>query len=215
VRSILVVNPKGGAGKTTVATNLAGALAGSQNGVLLWDLDRQRSALTWLAMRPAHLPRIVRLDRREDQPGRVQSSPDWLVIDSPAGLHGKNLSHALKHAEKVLVPVQPSVFDMAATSAFLQILMEEKTVRRSRARVGVLGVRVDPRTKAAATLEAFLGQFDLPVLAYLRDSQIYANAAFNGLTIFDLAPSLAAREQEHWQPVLEWVRRDPVGQDSL
>jgi len=211
VRSILVVNPKGGAGKTTVATNLAGALAGAQSEVLLWDLDRQQSALTWLAMRPAHLPRIVRLDRREDEPGRIQSKPHWLVIDSPAGLHGKSLSHALKHAEKVLVPVQPSVFDMAATSAFLQILMEEKVVRRSKAFVGVLGVRVDPRTKAAATLEAFLGQFDLPVLTYLRDSQLYANAVFNGLTIFDLAPSLAAREQEHWQPVLEWVRRDAGG----
>ena len=64
--------------------------------------------------------------------------------------------------------------------------MEEKTVRRNKAFVGVLGVRVDPRTRAAATLEAFLGQFDLPVLAYLRDSQIYPNAAFNGLSIFDL-----------------------------
>jgi chromosome partitioning protein len=207
VRSILVVNPKGGAGKTTVATNLAGALAGSRDDVLLWDLDRQRSALTWLAMRPAHLPRVVRLDRREDDPGRIPPEHSWLVIDSPAGLHGKNLSHALKHAEKVLVPVQPSMFDMAATSAFLQILMEEKAVRKSKAFVGVLGVRVDPRTKAAATLEAFLGQCDLPILTYLRDSQIYPNAAFNGLTIFDLAPSLAAREQEHWQPVLAWVRR--------
>jgi chromosome partitioning protein len=206
VHSILVVNPKGGSGKTTVATNLAGALAGLQDQVLLWDLDRQQSALTWLAMRPAHLPRIVRLDRREDDPTRLDRKRNWLIIDSPAGLHGKGLSHALKYAEKVVVPVQPSVFDMAATSAFLQVLMEEKTVRRNRTFVGVLGVRVDPRTRAAATLEAFLGQFDLPVLAYLRDSQIYPNAAFNGLSIFDLAPSLAAREQEHWQSVLGWVR---------
>lgn len=211
MRSILVVNPKGGSGKTTVATNLAGALASLENDVLLWDLDRQQSALTWLAMRPSHVPRIVRLDRREDEPGRIDRKRAWLVIDSPAGLHGKSLSHTLKHAEKVLVPVQPSVFDMAATSAFLQSLLEEKTVRRHQAFVGVLGVRVDPRTKAAATLEAFLGQFDLPVLGYLRDSQIYPNAAFNGLSIFDLAPSLAAREQEHWQPVLEWVRADAGG----
>lgn len=211
MRSILVVNPKGGSGKTTVATNLAGALAGLQDEVLLWDLDRQKSALTWLSMRPAHVPRIVRLDRREEDSRRIDAKHNWLVIDSPAGLHGKGLSQTLKHAEKVVVPVQPSVFDMAATSAFLQILMEEKTVRRSRASVGVLGVRVDPRTRAAATLEAFLGQFDLPVLAYLRDSQIYPNAAFNGLSIFDLAPSLAAREQEHWQPILEWLRVDGDG----
>jgi chromosome partitioning protein len=208
VRSILVVNPKGGSGKTTVATNLAGALAGWEDEVMLWDLDRQQSALTWLSMRPAHLPRIVRLDRREDDPGRINSKRNWLVIDSPAGLHGKGLSHTLRHADKVVVPVQPSVFDMAATSAFLQILMEEKAVRRSKAVVGVVGVRVDPRTRAAATLEAFLQQFDLPVLAYLRDSQIYPNAAFNGMSIFDLAPHVAAREQEHWQPIVDWLRLD-------
>ena len=84
MHSILVVNPKGGSGKTTVATNLAGALAGLQDEVLLWDLDRQQSALTWLAMRPSHLPRIVRLDRREDDPSRINPKRNWLVIDSPA-----------------------------------------------------------------------------------------------------------------------------------
>ena len=208
MRSILVVNPKGGSGKTTVATNLAGALAVQDDAVLLWDLDRQQSALSWLSMRPSHLPRIVRLDRREDEPGRINSKRNWLVIDSPAGLHGKSLSHTLKHADKVVVPVQPSVFDMAATSAFLQVLAEEKAVRRSKTSVGVVGVRVDPRTRAAATLEAFLGQFNLPVLAYLRDSQIYANAAFNGMSIFDLPPYVAAREQEHWQPVLDWLQAE-------
>ena len=84
------------------------------------------------------------------------------MIDSPAGMHGKSLSQTLKHADKVLVPVQPSVFDMAATGVFLQALIEEKVIRRSRTFVGVIGVRVDPRTRAAATLEGFLTQFDLP-----------------------------------------------------
>ena len=208
MHSILVVNPKGGAGKTTVAINLAGGLATADNRVLLWDLDRQQSALTWLGMRPSHLPAILRLDRRADEPPQAGSKRHWLIIDSPAGLHGKGLSHALKYADKVLVPLQPSVFDMAATGAFLQTLMEEKAVRKSRMFVGVLGVRVDPRTRAAATLEAFLEQFDLPVLAYLRDSQVYPNAAFNGLSIFDLPPSQGARDQEQWQPVLNWVNQD-------
>ena len=208
MRSVLIVNPKGGAGKTTVATNLAGGLAARNQQVLLWDLDQQRSALTWLGMRPAHLPRIVRLDRRDDGVGRVHPKRHWLVIDSPAGIHGKGLTHSLKHVDKVLVPVQPSVFDMATTSAFLQTLLEEKAIRKNRARVAILGVRVDPRTRAAATLEAFLAQFDLPVLSYLRDSQIYPNAAFTGLTIFDLPPSLSARDQEQWQAVLDWVCED-------
>jgi len=205
MRSVLVVNPKGGAGKTTVATNLAGGLAAEGQSVLLWDLDRQRSALTWLDMRPSAAPRIGRLDRRDDEPAADGGKRNWLVVDTPAGLHGKTLSQTLKHADKVLVPVQPSVFDMAATAAFLQGLLEEKAIRKSRAFVGIVGVRVDPRTKAAATLEAFLAQFDLPVLGYLRDSQVYPNAAFNGLTIFDLAPSLSARYREQWAGIFNWL----------
>jgi chromosome partitioning protein len=211
VHSILVVNPKGGSGKTTVATNLAGGLARRGEQTYLWDLDRQQSSLTWLAMRPRHVALVNRLDRGEEEGEPDLAEGSWLVIDSPAGLHGKNLSHALKIAQKVLVPIQPSVFDMTATSAFLQALGEEKAVRKNRAFVGILGVRVDPRTRAAATLEAFLGQFGLPILTYLRDSQIYPNAAFNGLSIFDLPYYISERDLEQWSPVLDWVgARDGV-----
>jgi chromosome partitioning protein len=203
VRTVLVVNPKGGCGKTTVATNLSGGLAARGGKVLLLDLDRQQSATTWLSMRPAHLPHIGRLKGDADASEHVKG--DWLVIDSPAGIHGKSLSHALKLADKVVVPVQPSVFDMAATADFLQVLAEEKAVRKHKSFIGIIGARVDPRTKAAATLEAFLQQFDLPILTCLRDSQIYPNAAFNGLSIFDLPPSAAERDQAQWEAVLGWV----------
>ena len=206
MHSVLIINPKGGCGKTTVSTNLAAGLAAHGARVLLLDLDRQQSAVTWLGLRPAHLPRILPLDHREDHASDSgHSKNDWLVIDSPAGIHGKALSHALKLADKVIVPVQPSVFDMAATAQFLQLLVDEKEVRKSRAQVGVVGVRVDPRTRAAATLEAFLQQFDLPVLSYLRDSQVYPNAAFNGLTVFDLAPSSSERDLPQWEAILDWV----------
>jgi chromosome partitioning protein len=203
VRTVLVVNPKGGCGKTTVATNLSGGLAAHGGKVLLLDLDRQQSAMTWLSMRAAHLPRVGYL--RRDGTAQDHGKDDWLVIDSPAGIHGKSLSHALKLADRVVVPVQPSVFDMAATAQFLQVLSEEKAVRKHKDFVGIIGVRVDPRTRAAATLEAFLAQFELPILTCLRDSQIYANAAFNGLSIFDLPPSAAERDQAQWQSVLAWV----------
>ncbi|MDN5882547.1 MAG: ParA family protein, partial [Nitrosospira sp.] len=171
MRTILVANPKGGCGKTTLATNLAAYLAGQNQRVGMWDLDRQKSSLGWLALRPAELPTISRLDaeRNETHPD-IPDDNDWLVLDSPAGMHGKNLAHALKLAHKIIVPVQPSVFDMAATRDFLDRLMEEKTVRKHKAFIGVIGMRVDPRTRAAATLEQFLTQYDLPVLTYLRDT---------------------------------------------
>ena len=111
----------------------------------------------------------------------------------------------MKLSHKVLVPIQPSIFDMAATSGFIQALLEEKAVRKHKTFIGVVGVRVDPRTKAAATLEAFLAQFKLPVLTYLRDTQVYVNAAFNGMSIFDLPEYLSGRDTEQWQALLEWV----------
>ncbi|MEO8626884.1 MAG: ParA family protein [Betaproteobacteria bacterium] len=208
MHSVLVVNPKGGAGKTTVATNLAGGLAQRGEDVYLWDLDRQQSSLTWLSMRPPHLPVVNRLDQRDEEATPALGKGRRLIVDSPAGFHGKSLTHNLKFASKVLIPVQPSLFDMSATGAFLQVLGEEKAIRRSKSFVGIIGVRVDPRTRAAATLEAFLEQFELPVLTYLRDSQIYPNAAFNGMSIFDLPTYLSQRDVDQWAPVLDWVSED-------
>lgn len=208
MRSVLVANPKGGAGKTTLATNIAGALASRGEQVTLWDLDRQRSSLAWLGIRGADAPAIARLDGEDADGSPGGRSKGWLVLDSPAGLHGKNLAHALKIAQKIVVPVQPSLFDMAATSDFVQALVAEKPVRRHKATIGIIGMRVDPRTKAAATLEAFLQQFDLPVLSYLRDTQVYANAAFNGQSIFDLPEYLTARDRVQWAPILDWLLAD-------
>ena len=206
MKSILVVNPKGGAGKTTLATNLAGALAnvGDQD-VMLWDLDRQHSALEWLALRPNDRPPIKALNEKKPGGRSGESDSGWLILDAPAGIHGKMLERALKLAHKVIVPVQPSVFDMAASNQFMQELLKEKSVRKHETFVGIVGMRVDPRTRAAATLGAFLHQFDLPIVTWLRDTQVYVNAAFNGLSIFDLPVSVSGRDIEQWHPLLEWV----------
>jgi chromosome partitioning protein len=197
---VLIANPKGGAGKTTLSTNLAGALAARGERVLLWDLDRQRSALQWLAGRPAHLPKVASLD------GAHKTSGDgWLVLDSPAGLHGEKLGDLLKRVERVVVPIVPSSFDLAATRVFLQELLAEKAVRKGRAFVAIVGMRVDARTRAAERLDTFLAPIDLPVLTHLRDTQNYVTAAFEGKSIFDLAPSLVAQDVAQWQPILRWL----------
>ena len=205
MKAILVANPKGGSGKTTLATNLAGSLAIRDETVYLSDLDRQQSSLAWLAARPHDRPAIHKLGAKADPELTRRNGAGVLIFDSAAGLHGKNLDHALKVANKIIVPVQPSLFDMAATSTFLQTLLEKKPTRRKRTFIGIVGMRVDSRTRAAATLEAFLAQFDLPVLTYLRDTQIYVNAAFNGLTVFDLPGYLCSKDLEQWEPILQWI----------
>ena len=205
MRTVLVVNPKGGCGKTTLSTNLAGALADRGDSVVLWDLDRQKSSLEWLALRSPELPVIHSIEPKDEPSGKEKRKHDWMVIDTPAGLHGKNLERAVKPVDKVLMPVQPSLFDMAATRNFLADMQAEHLMRKGKNFLGIIGMRVDERTKAAATLEAFLKQFDLPVLAYLRDAQVYANAAFQGKSIFDLPHYLNERDVGDWKPILKWL----------
>jgi len=201
MRVILVANPKGGSGKTTLSTNLAGYLASTGKRVAILDLDRQKSATHWLAMRDMALPDIELM--REGQ----SEDSDWLVIDSPAGLHGKSLVRALKLAHKVLVPIAPSLFDIRASQEFLAALHEEKAVRKGHAFVGVIGMRVDPRTRAGVTLEGFMEQQELPVLTCLRNTQHYVNAAFEGKSLFDLPHHLVERELEQWQGLTDWLDR--------
>lgn len=201
MKAILVANPKGGSGKSTLSTNIAGYLASRGHRVAIMDLDRQKSATQWLASRPLHLPAIELMQADVEK----NSPVEWLVIDSPAGLHGKNLEHALKLVHRVIVPIAPSAFDIQASRDFLEVLHHEKMVRKGKIFVGVVGMRMDPRTRAALTLEQFLKGLDLPVLAYLREAQVYVNAAFEGKTLFDLPPSMAERELEQWAYLLTWL----------
>ena len=201
MKTILIANPKGGAGKTTLSTNLAGYLAARGETVYLWDLDRQKSSLHWLSERPANVPTIHRLDS-----ARQKVTEGVLVLDSPAGLHGEKLADLLKRVEKVLVPIVPSSFDFAATRTFLDELLAEKAVRKGKAFVAIVGMRVDARTRAAEKLDDFLAPIDLPVLTHLRDTQNYVTAAFEGKSIFDMPPSTVAQDLPQWQPIAQWLR---------
>jgi chromosome partitioning protein len=205
MKSIRVANPKGGSGKSTVATNLAGWLARQSRRVMLGDIDRQQSSREWLRLRPATLPRIEGWQIEADQPARPPAGTTHAVLDTPAGLHGKKLRHMLTVIDRVLVPLQPSLFDILATREFLAALAEENQTRNDKHFVAIIGNRVDARTRAAGELARFLTDHNLPVLTYLRDTQNYVQAAAHGLTIFDLPASRAAQDWQQWQPVVDWV----------
>ena len=127
MQTVLVANPKGGSGKTTLATNVAGWLAGKRRDVLLRDLDPQRSSTEWLERRPALFPRIA--GARESKHDYKEGEHEWRVIDTPAGLHGDDLRDAVRRADVMLVPLTPSAFDMAATHHFLTQVLEHKAIR--------------------------------------------------------------------------------------
>ncbi len=202
MRTVLIANPKGGSGKTTVATNLAGYFATRGRRVVLADLDRQRSALEWLQRRPYKLP-LIR--PHQGQKSGQDKDAEWMIIDSPAGMRGDKLTDAIKQADWVIVPVQPSAFDIGATRDFLETLREEKAIRKQRTFVALAGIRVDARTRSAASLQEFMESCGLPVLTYLRDAQIYRLAAEQGASLFDIRPSLVARDLQQWSPLLHWL----------
>ena len=205
MKAFLVANPKGGSGKSTLATNLAGYFASQGHEVMLGDIDRQQSSRERLGIRPFELPTIDTWDIGPDNIARPPKGTTHVVLDTPAGLHGKALEKVLKLSSRVIVPVQPSLFDMLATRHFLAELLAEKAVRKGKADVAVIGMRVDARTRAAAELERFFATFDLPVLAYLRDTQVYVQATAAGMTLFDLPRSRAERDIEQWQAIIDWV----------
>jgi chromosome partitioning protein len=205
MKSFLIANPKGGSGKSTLATNLAGWLAAQGHAVMLGDIDRQQSSRAWLALRPPALPPIRAWQIEDGVPARPPKGTSHAVLDTPAGLHGKKLCHALKAVERVIVPLQPSLFDILATRSFLEALAEEREIRKQHAFVAVVGMRVDARTRAAAELQRFLADSGLTVLACLRDTQNYVQAAAHGMTIFDLPRSRAEQDWQQWQPILEWI----------
>lgn len=205
MKAFLVANPKGGSGKSTLSTNLAGYFASRGAEVMLGDIDRQQSSREWLAIRPFALPTIDTWEIGPDNISRPPKGTSHVVLDTPAGLHGKMLDRVLKLSSRVIVPVQPSLFDMLATRHFLEALLTEKAVRKGKADVAVIGMRVDARTRAAGELERFFATFELPVLTYLRDTQVYVQATAAGMTIFDLPPSRAERDIEQWQPIIDWV----------
>jgi chromosome partitioning protein len=200
---IVVANPKGGVGKTTLSTNLAGYLASRGHSVMLGDVDRQQSSRTWLGLRPTGLPTIAAWEVAEGDVVRPPKGTTHIVLDTPAGLHGKRLDEVMKLADKVLIPLQPSIFDIHATHEFVDELLAHR--RSAKVQTAVVGMRTREGTISTDQLRTFLKGVDVPLLGFLRDTQNYVHLAAHGLTLWDVASTRFQGDREQWEPIVTWV----------
>ena len=203
--TLLVTNTKGGCGKSTVSTGLAGAFATAGLTTALADVDPQRSSLTWTTRRPPSAARVQGLDWVK-QIGAIPSGIERLVIDAPAAMKISDTEELLRMADIVVLPVLPSAFDQDATNRFLSKLEDVKKVRKGRIPVAVVGNRLRPRTKAATKLDSYLSSVGHSVVTRLRDSSTYAELAESGLSLFDLNTARSRDLREDWLPLLAFLK---------
>lgn len=203
MHTVLVVNQKGGCGKTTVATQLAGAFANGGFSTALADCDRQRSSLEWLDARPDRSALIQPVDWVKDVGAPPQVAR--LVIDAPAALKAKQTEALAKLANVIIVPIMPSAFDRGSATRFLSKLEEMKRIAKGKIAVGLVANRVRARSRARLGLELFLGDQDYEMVAEVADRAIFQDLAERGLSLFDLANKRAMVMREEWMPLLRFV----------
>jgi len=206
MRHIMVMNAKGGCGKSTLATNIASYFASEGATVALADYDPQRSSLDWLARRPDNRPEIAPVAGFKDGLRHSPRNADFLIIDAPARSHGKELTDLVNHAETIVVPVLPSTIDMQATSNFLEELKAVGKVSRKKAKIATVANRVRDNTLIFDDLDEYLTKTRVPYVAALREAQNYVRAYTRGLGIFELPEYLAWPDWEEWEPLTAWLR---------
>jgi len=226
MRKIMLLNAKGGCGKSTLATNLASYYAAQGKSVVIADFDRQGSSMEWLEARPQDRPPIRGIAAWRE-PLRVPRSTDYVIMDVPAGAHGSDLTALVRRAQTVIIPVLPSPTDIRAAAHFIHEALLVGKIVRNETRLAVVANRVRENTSVQNTMESvlnrmsisystlntqiyhnlerFLSRLRIPFIATLRESQNYLVADARGLGIFDLNRSQVTRDTEQWEPLLKWL----------
>ena len=221
MQTIMVVNSKGGCGKTTLAANLASYYAGRVNTVLM-DYDPQGSCMKWLSLRPEERPVIHGIAAYQKPTGvtrswqlRAVAHAERVIVDAPPGLNGAALFEFVKQADTILIPVLPSPIDIHATAHFIQELLLAGKTRLNNKRVAVVANRVRENTQVFHKLERFLASLKLPFIAKLRDTQNYIRAAQEGIGIFEITPpSIVERDRQQWGSLLAWLEQEASAKEK-
>ena len=213
MRTIMVLNSKGGSGKSTIATNIASYYATRGKKVVLADCDPQASSLEWLEARPPGRSLITGIDGAGGS-FRTPRSADYVIFDTPAAVHGPALAGLLRRAQSIIIPVLPSPIDMRAATPFIQHVLDNNRIARKEARVALVANRCREHYNVYHQLDAFLRKVrKAPFISVLRETQNYVRAAERGLGIFELAPYSVRRDLDQWDPIIRWLnskRSQPV-----
>jgi chromosome partitioning protein len=210
---IVIINPKGGSGKTTVATNLAAHFAAQEQSPMLVDLDPQASSTRWAAHRPIDRPAVDCIAGFKDSAlvtrsfqMRARPGCNVIIVDTPAAIEARRMPELTRGADAILVPVMPSEIDIHATAKCIADLLLVAKVRRSDNRLGIIANRVKANTRVERSLMKFLGSLRIPLVATLRDTQNYVRAAQDGIGVCELPRWQAQQDVACWEPLFEWLR---------
>ena len=212
LKKIVVLNPKGGCGKSTLAVNLSGYLASLGNQVAIMDFDPQGSSMRWLKLRPGNVPAIhgiagYAVDASATRSWQLRIPPHirYLVVDSPGSVPPEKLSELTSGAHAILIPVLPSDIDVhAATQLMTNLLLIAKVSRRM-GRIGIVANRVRENTLAYRKLVRFLDSLSIAAIGVLKDSQNYVHSAERGLSIHEMTGAKIQTDVERWGPIFEWL----------
>ncbi len=223
MQRIIIINSKGGCGKTTIATNLASLYASQGIITALMDHDPQGSSSRWLKLRPADKPQIHLINAHKRQ--AVHQTRAWhlrmlpgterVIIDAPAGVTGQELREFVRRVDTIIIPVLPSPIDIHSATHFIKDLLLIGNIRSLGVRVGVLANRVRKNTLVYQSLERFLSTLNLPFLTTIRDTQNYVHAFERGVGIHEMWDRRVEQDKVHWSPLMNWLENVTPAQAVL
>jgi chromosome partitioning protein len=210
--TVLVINSKGGSGKTTITTNLASYYALSKIPTAIMDFDPQGSSMNWIRLRNPFAPRIHGANAAPQRGSRIRSvemhvpaDTRLLIIDAPAGASGLLLQEMVRRTDYIIIPVAPSAIDIHATANFVKELLLAGRIRMRNIKLAVVANRVRSSMPVYEPLERFLSSLSLPFLARIGDSDVFLKSAETGVGVFEMDAAAAVTERREFMPIVEWL----------